>query len=257
MAIEIETRVHGNVGEIRFAKPPHNFACPQLLREIADALDRFDEDAAVRCTVLSARGKAFCAGADLAGDESIAGDAGMDAIGGLYVQAERIFRRAKPMVAAIHGAAIGAGLGLALTADFRVAGPGARLSSNFVRLGFHPGFGLTCTLPRLLGPQRSAWMMLSAERVKPDRALDWGLVDRLAEEGQERETAMAMAAEIAANAPLALRAVRATVTAGLADDVAAAMRHEHAEQTALRPTADYVEGVASVFERREARWTGA
>jgi enoyl-CoA hydratase/carnithine racemase len=256
MTIEVETQVRDNLGEIVFAKPPHNFACPELLRQIADALERFDADAQVRCTVLSAKGKAFCAGADLAGDESIAGETGMDAIGGLYVQAERIFRRAKPMVAAVQGAAIGAGLGLALTADFRVAGPAARLSSNFVRLGFHPGFGLTCTLPRLLGPQRATWMMLSAERVKPQDALAWGLVDRLADEGEELAAARAMAAQIAANAPLALLAVRATATAGLADDVVAAMRREHAEQTALRPSLDYAEGVASVFERREAKWLG-
>ncbi|MBB4860108.1 enoyl-CoA hydratase/carnithine racemase [Novosphingobium chloroacetimidivorans] len=256
MAIEVSTHVHGAVAEVRFAKPPFNYACPELLRRIADALDRFDGEDAVRATVLVAEGKAFCAGADLAGDESIAGEAGMDAIGGLYVQAERLFRRVKPMVAAVQGAAIGAGLGLALAADFRVAGPAARLSSNFVRLGFHPGFGLTHTLPRLLGPQRAAWMMLSAERVKPDVALAWGLVDRLAQAGDERAVALAMAAEIAANAPLALKAVRATANAGLADAVAAAMRHEHAEQTALRPTADYAEGVASVFERREARWLG-
>lgn len=256
MAITIDTQVSGAVGEIRFAKPPHNYACPDLLSRIADALAVFDADPRVRATVLVAQGRAFCAGADLAGDESIAGDAGMDAIGGLYAQAERLFRRAKPMVAAIQGAAIGAGLGLALAADFRVAGPRARLSSNFVRLGFHPGFGLTCTLPRLVGAQRSAWMMLSAERVKPAQALAWGLVDRLADEGGERDVALAMAGEIAANAPLALQAVRATLNAGLADDVVKAMRHEHAEQTALRPSADYAEGVASVFERRDANWLG-
>jgi enoyl-CoA hydratase/carnithine racemase len=256
MAISVQTQVHGHVGEIRFAKPPHNFACPELLRRIGDALDAFDADSQVRASVLVAEGKAFCAGADLAGDESIAGDSGMDAIGGLYVQAERIFRRAKPMVAAVQGAAIGAGLGLALTADFRVAGPGARLSSNFVRLGFHPGFALTCTLPRLIGVQRAAWMSLSAERVKPDDALAWGLVDRLVAQGDERDAALAMASEIAANAPLALLAVRKTVMTGLADEVVAAMRREHAAQTGLRPSADYAEGVASVFERREAIWQG-
>jgi len=256
MSIEVTVGIEGAVGEIRFSKPPHNYACPDLLREIADALDTLDADPGVRCGVLVAEGKAFCAGADLAGDASITGESGMDAIGGLYVQAERIFRRRKPLVAAVQGAAIGAGLGLALAADFRVAGPRARLSSNFVRLGFHHGFGLTCTLPRLLGPQRAAWMMLSAERVKPQDALTWGLVDKLAEEDRVAAVAHAMAREIAANAPLALLAVRATITAGLADDVVAALRREHAEQTALKPTLDYAEGVASVFERREPNWLG-
>ncbi|MEW9856954.1 enoyl-CoA hydratase/isomerase family protein [Novosphingobium sp. M1R2S20] len=257
MTIDLQVSIDGEIGEVRFAKPPHNFACPELLRGIADALEALDAEPQVRCTVLSSVGKAFCAGADLAGDESITGEQGMNAIGGLYTQAERIFRRRKPMIAAVQGAAIGAGLGLALTADFRVAGPGARLSSNFVRLGFHPGFGLTHTLPRLIGAQRASWMMLSAERVKPADALTWGLVDRLVGEGEEREGARRMAREIAFNAPLALSAVRSTLTSGFADAVVEAMRQEHAAQSALKPTRDYAEGVASVFERRDPQWLGA
>ena len=256
MTISVTTTRKGHVAEIRFARPPHNYASPELLRQIADALDGLDADPEIRCSVLSAEGKSFCAGADLAGDESITGTAGMDSIGQLYVQAERIFRRKKPMVAAVQGAAIGAGLGLTLAADFRVAGPGARFSSNFTRLGFHPGFGITHTLPRVVGTQRAGWMMLSSERVKPDAALAWGLADRLAPEGQVVETALAMGQEIAANAPLALLSVRATWTDGLADAVVATLRHEHAQQTQLKGTADYAEGVASVFERREAKFLG-
>ncbi len=256
MSIKISTRVDGPVAEICFSKPPFNYACPELLSGLADALEAIDADAGLRCSVLVAEGKAFCAGADLAGDESIAQGEGMAAIALLYQQAKRLFRRRKPMIAAVHGAAIGAGLGLALTADFRVAGPGAQFSSNFVRLGFHPGFGLTCTLPRLIGVQRASWMMLSAERLKPESALAIGLVDRLAGEGEEAGLAHEMARVIAGNAPLALAAVRATMQGRLADDVAAALEHEHAQQAILMPTADYAEGVASVFERREAHFTG-
>ncbi len=160
MTIEVTATVQGHVGEIRFAKPPYNYACPDLLRRIADQIDAMDADPAVRCILLSADGKSFCAGADLAGDKSIAASDGMDSITLLYQQALRLFRRKKPMVAAIQGAAIGAGLGLALSADFRVASPSARFSANFVRLGFHPGFALTHTLPRLVGPQKAAWLML-------------------------------------------------------------------------------------------------
>ena len=256
MTITVTSERKGHVAEIRFARPPHNYASPELLEQIADALDALDADPEVRCSVLSAEGKSFCAGADLVGDEDIAGADGMAAITQLYKQAERLFRRRKPMVAAVQGAAIGAGLGLTLAADFRVAGPGARFSSNFTRLGFHPGFGITHTLPRVVGTQRAGWMMLSSERVKPEAALEWGLVDRLAPEGEVVEAAIAMAEEIAANAPLALLAVRATWAGGLADSVVAALKHEHAEQTALKDTADYAEGVASVFERREANFTG-
>lgn len=256
MTITVTTSTQGHIGEIRFHKPPLNYACPDLLRRIADAIDAFDADPAVRCILLSSEGKSFCAGADLAGDESITAGEGMASIGQLYAEATRIFARKKPMVAAVQGAAIGAGLGLALTADFRIAAPAARFSANFVRLGFHQGFALSYTLPRLLGQQRAAWMLLSAARIKPEEGLGWGLVDRLSGEADLMEMARALAGEIAANAPLALVAVRTTLTEGLAEAVESAMRHEHAQQTLLKPTADYAEGVASVFERREANFTG-
>jgi enoyl-CoA hydratase/carnithine racemase len=256
MSASVTITRHGAVAEIVFANPPYNYANPKLLAQIADALDTVDADAHLRCAVLASEGKSFCAGADLAGDESIVGADGMGAIGALYGEAERLMRRKKPLVAAVQGAAIGAGLGLALAADFRVAGPCARFSSNFVRLGFHPGFGITYTLSRLIGSQRASWMCLSAERVKPEAALAWGLVDRLAWSTDARAEALEMAQEIAANAPLALLAVRTTLTEGFADNAVAAMRHEHAQQTLLKDTADYAEGVASVFERREANFVG-
>lgn len=256
MSITVTTHRHQHVAEIRFARPPLNFACPALLAQIADALDAIDADPLVRCSVLAADGKVFCAGADLAGDETLTGGDTMDTVNALYGQALRIFRRAKPMVAAIHGAAVGAGLGLALAADFRIAAPAARFSANFTALGFHPGFGLTHTLPRLIGTQRAGWMMLSSERIKPEAALAWGLVDRLADPDQVIEEAHHMAGEIAATGPLAVLAVRRTWLGGLAQDVAAAMAHEHAEQSALRGTADFAEGVAAVFERRPANFTG-
>jgi enoyl-CoA hydratase/carnithine racemase len=256
MSITVTTHRHQHVAEIRFARPPLNFANPELLAQIADALDAIDGDPLIRCSVLAADGKAFCAGADLAGDAALTSGNTMDVVSDLYTQAKRIFGRAKPMVAAVHGAAIGAGLGLVLAADFRVAGPGARFSANFTALGFHPGFGITHTLPRVIGAQHAGWMMLSSERVKPDAAMAWGLVDRLAEPDLVVAEAHHMAGEIAANGPLAVLAVRQTWLAGLTDAVSAAMAHEHAQQSALRGTADYAEGVAAVFERRPATFTG-
>ncbi len=257
MNIKFATSRHGHVGEIRFAKPPHNYACPALLRGIADAIDQFDGEKDIRCILLSSEGKAFCGGADLGGDDGLKSSGGMDAIGQLYQQALRIFNRKKPMIAAVQGAAIGAGLGLALSADFRIAAPAARFSANFVRLGFHQGFALTHTLPRLIGAQKASWMLLSAERVKAEAALDWGLVDRVAAQETLLADARAMAVEIAANAPLALIAVRKTLTDGLAEAAEEAMRHEHAQQSALKATQDYAEGVASVFDRRDAKFIGA
>ena len=148
------------VATIEIRRPPHNFFDIELIRQIADACEALDKDASCRAIVLAAQGTAFCAGAKL-GDgadvqdvlvkQSEAGQAGH-----LYIEAVRLFRTDKPIVGAIHGAAVGGGLGLALVPDLRVTCPEARFCANFTRLGFHPGFGLTHTLPALIGPSKAA-----------------------------------------------------------------------------------------------------
>lgn len=251
-------QVADHLGIITLAHPPLNFLSVELLGEIADAVEACDADPRVRAIVLRAQGQTFCAGADLVG--GAAGESGPDglaAIRRLYDQALRLFGRRKPMIAAVGGAAVGAGLGLALAADFRIASPAARFCANFVALGFHPGFAISHTLPRVVGEQRAAWMMLSAERVKGEQALQWGLVDRLVPAEELDAAALAMAGVVAANGPLALVDVRATLARGLAQEVAATLDHELARQALLRETADYAEGVAAVFERRPARFGGA
>ncbi len=251
-------QVADHLGIITLAHPPLNFLSVELLGQIADAVDACDADPRVRAIVLRAEGKTFCAGADLVG--GAAGESGPDglaAIRRLYDQALRLFARRKPMIAAVGGAAVGAGLGLALAADFRIASPAARFCANFVALGFHPGFAISHTLPRVVGQQRAAWMMLSAERVKGEQALHWGLVDRLVSAQELDAAALAMAGAVAANGPLALVEVRTTLARGLAQEVASMLDHELARQALLRETADYAEGVAAVFERRPARFTGA
>ncbi len=241
---------------VEIDRPPHNHVTVELMRALADALEGVDAEPELRCTVLAATGRSFCAGADL----NAAPDAGGladEGVSRLYREAVRLFSVEKPIVAAVQGAAVGAGLGLALMADFRVAAPEARFVANFVKLGFHPGFGITHTLPRLIGHQRAALMCLTGRRIKADEALAWGLVDELAPMEALRDAALRLAAELAANAPLAMRSTRATLRAGLAAEVKAQTDLEFARQQALRPTADYREGVAAVRERRPGRFIGA
>lgn len=256
MTLNVDATRKGFVGEIRFSSPPHNFASVEMVTRIADALEQFDRDPQVRCGLLIADGSSFCAGADLFGDKTLQGDSGIDQIRALYGQALRIFRRRKPLVAAVGGPAIGAGLGLALSADFRVASTAARFSANFVRLGFHPGFGITATLPRAVGHINAGWMLLSGERIKADAALQWGLVNRLTSAEALASAGCELAEAISANAPLALQAVRATWAEGEAETVAAAMDREIAQQALLRKTADYAEGVDAAFSRREPVFQG-
>jgi enoyl-CoA hydratase/carnithine racemase len=247
---------HGHVAELIFSHPPHNHATVEVLGALADQLDAIDADAAIRATVISSEGRIFCAGADLASKGGFGGSGTGDPLDEFYAQALRLYAAKKPIVMAVQGAAIGAGLGLALVADFRVAAPEARFSGNFTRLGFHPGFGLTVTLPRLIGVQRASEMFLTSRRYKPEEVAPWGLVDRISESGGALAGAHALAAEIAGNAPLAVVSTRETLRMGLADAVREQLKREHGEQKWLQKTTDYAEGVASVFERREAQFTG-
>ena len=176
--------------------------------------------------------------------------------GHLYIEAVRLFEAKKPIVAAVHGAAVGGGLGLAMVADFRVACPETRFAANFTRLGFHPGFGLTTTLTEAIGRQNAALMFYTSRRVGGEEAHRMGLADVLVPQAEVRTAALALAAEIATNAPLGLLSTRATMRQGLAARVRAATEHELAEQDKLRTTADFREGVRATAERRLPNFTG-
>ena len=243
--MNVTVTYEGHVATVEIDRPPHNHVSVELMAEVADALERLDEDQNIWAVVLCSAGKNFCAGADLV--KSTLGPGGL-VTNELYSQAVRLFSTRKPIVAAVQGAAVGAGLGLALVGDFRVAGHDAKFAANFVKLGFHPGFGLTHTLPRLIGEQRAKLMFLTGRRIKADEALAWGLVDEVA--GDPREAATRLAVEIAENAPLAVQSTRKTLRGDIAAGVNAQTDHEHTEQSWLRQTEDYNEGVRSVAERR-------
>ena len=261
--IGVEKKDH--VGIIEIQRPPLNFFDISLINQIADALEEFDRDIEIRASVLAAQGKAFCAGAnfnDPARQEQEARAAKGDPadslgpINHLYIQAVRIFRNKKPIVAAVHGAAIGGGLGLAVAADFRVTCPEARFSANFTKLGFHPGFGLTATLPELVGKNNAELIFYTSRRVTGEEATRMGLANLCVPQDQVRTEAIKLAQEIAECSPLGLLATRATMRAGLADRVMAATTHELAEQTRLRATEDFKEGVKATEQRRVANFRG-
>jgi len=257
---DIGVALEAMVATIEIRRPPHNYFDIALIRQIADACEALDANDDCRAIVLAAEGTAFCAGAKL-GDGAdvgtvLAQPSPTGAATHLYVEAVRLFRTKKPMVGAIHGAAVGGGLGLALVPDLRVTCPEARFSANFTRLGFHPGFGLTHTLPALIGPAKAALMFYTSRRVTGEEAHAMGLADLLVAQADVRAAAMKLAGEIAENAPLAVVATRATLRAGLAERVRAATEIELQKQTALRKTADFAEGVAAMAERRLPKFIG-
>jgi 2-(1,2-epoxy-1,2-dihydrophenyl)acetyl-CoA isomerase len=219
------------------------------LREIASAYEELGSSDWCRVIVLISEGKHFCAGLDFAGNSA-------QDIAELYGQALRLFAVPLPVVAAVQGAAIGGGLGLAMSADFRIATPGSRLGANFSRLGFHHGFALTETLPRAVGHQVAADLLFTGRRVSGEEALGLGLCDQLAAEGELRQRAIEYAISIAASGPLAVRSIRATLRQGLVERLRLAMEHECAEQERLRHTADFAEGLRASAQRREPNFTG-
>ena len=252
MSADLRVEAFGHVTVVEITRPPNNFFDTPLVTALADRIEALDDDRVCRAILLASRGKHFCAGANFNRDPDERRFGG----GALYQQCLRLFRTRKPIVAAVQGAAIGGGLGLALAADFRIAAPAARFAANFTMLGYHPGFGLTVTLPRLIGAQRAALLFATGRRVGGEEAVAMGLADRLGPEKDFRAAALDFANEIAVAAPLAQQATRATLRAGLVDAVTVALDVELAEQMALRETADFAEGIAASAERRPPRFTG-
>jgi enoyl-CoA hydratase/carnithine racemase len=251
----------GHVALVEIRRPPNNFFDIPLIKDIAAAFEGFDQDGDIRAIVLASQGKAFCAGANF-GDGATLDAQGrrpgepMPGVQSLYIEGNRLFRTKKPIVAAIQGAAVGGGLGLAMVADFRVGCPEARFVANFTRLGFHPGFGLTVTLPAVIGPTKAALMFYTSRRVPGEEAYAIGLADVLVPQDQVRGAALKLAGEIAENSPLGLIATRMTMRGDLADRVLRATEHELEQQTQLRQTDDFKEGVKAVAERRLPNFTG-
>jgi 2-(1,2-epoxy-1,2-dihydrophenyl)acetyl-CoA isomerase len=242
-----------HVAVVEIHRPPHNFFSPQLIAELADAYEAIDADEDPRVIVLCSEGRNFCAGADFA-NRTLG-----DNTGGarhLYDEAVRLFAARTPVVVAVQGAAIGGGLGLALSADFRVASPESRFAANFARLGFHHGFGLTVTLPAAVGQQRALELLYTGRRISGDEARSIGLVDRCVEADRVRATARDLAAEIAGSAPLAVRSIRETMRGHLPDAIRAATQREKAEQDRLATTEDWAEGVRATAERRPPAFSG-
>lgn len=254
---DVSVNLDNHVALVEIRRPPHNHFDLALIRDLADRFEVLDADADCRAIVLASEGRSFCAGADFRATET-SGEAGSLAlrVDAIYEQALRLFACETPVVAAVQGAAVGGGLGLALVADFRVVTPSTRFVANFARLGIHPGFGLTHTLPRVVGLQRAQRMFLTAAAVRGEEALEIGLADRLAGEEHLREAAKELAAEVAANAPLAVVSTRATLRRGLVESVRAHSEHEFAEQARLFRTEDHAEGVRAVRERRTGQFRG-
>ncbi len=178
------------VATLEINRPPSNFFSVGLIEQIAVACEELAAGERCRAIVLCSAGRVFCAGADFTDGHAIDRPDGTH----LYDFAIRLFEQPLPVVAAVQGAAIGGGLGLALAADFRVASPEARFAANFALLGIHQGFALSVTLPAVVGQQKARNCSIPAGGSPPPRRMAIGLGDRLAEPARRASQAHALAA---------------------------------------------------------------
>jgi len=235
----------------------------QTQRELVDAWLRFRDDDTLRVAVLTGAGSAaFCAGADLKELGAVyrsmtplerrergEREPGLGAI-------TRNFDPRKPTIAAINGACLAGGLELALACDIRIAAPHARFGLPEVRRGILPGAGGTQRLPRALPLGVALEMILTGAPIDAEAALRWGLVSRVVPQASLLDSALEVAALIAANGPLAVRAAREAVYEGLELPMEAALRLEQFLAEPLRTSDDAAEGVRAFIEKRQPRFTG-
>jgi len=255
MSKYLSVEIANHIGLVKFSNPPLNFINMDLLSELVATLKQLDANSECRVVVLASEGKTFCAGANFS--SILSEDMNMDAALTLfYNQAMELFDTKKPMIAAVAGAAIGAGFGLTLVADFRIASPKTTFGANFTKLGIHPGFGMSITLPRIVGTNNAELLFYTGKRIKGETAMQMGLLTGLVEMEEVLPTAMALAAEIAASAPLAVQTTRATMRQGLAEKIRAINKREQAMQVQQMKTKDFREGVHASKERRAPNFVG-
>ena len=244
---DITVEIDGNIAFVEINRPPNNFFDYLLIQQIADAYEEIDSIPECRIIILSSEGKNFCAGANFSQDEDMLDKSVPYAK--LYAQAVRLFKTKKPVIAVIQGAAIGGGLGLALSADFRIASPEARFSANFAKLGFHPGFGSSVTLPRVVGRQMAMDMLFTARRVNGEEAFSIGLADKLTQKENLMKEAINFAEEISSSAPMAVESIRSTLRGNLAQQVEEIVDWELSEQVRLQKTEDFKAGIEASLKR--------
>lgn len=250
----------GHVGLLRLNRPEQlnalNGAMLDALAERIGEIARQSRD--IRVVVIEGEGRAFCAGADLkerlAHSEPHQVRQTLDRINAVFDAVERL---PQPTIAAINGYALGGGLELALACDFRYAVRGAMLGLTEVGLGIIPGAGGTQRLPRLIGPARAKELILTARRISPEQAYEWGIVNGVASDPDQLAAICAkLAKELAANAPLAVRRAKAAIRDGMDVDLPAALAIERAAYETLLPTKDRLEALEAFQAKRPPTFSG-
>ena len=255
--------VNDSIAVITFNRPDRmNTITPKMLNALSERLLEADADPQVRAIVITGNGRAWCAGLDVsaaASGEGIGGDSASSATGEFNLRDAPpvvLHKIDTPTIAALNGGAAGYGMDIALGCDIRIASEKAKLSAAYTARGLVPESGGTWLLPRIVGWSKAAELLFTARTLTADKAEELGLVSEVVPADALHDAAMGMAAEIAANAPLAIRAskrlMRHAMTEGLEDHV----QRQYLALIALFGTKDFREGITSYVEKRPAEFHG-
>ncbi|MGW0811744.1 enoyl-CoA hydratase/isomerase family protein [Streptomyces viridiviolaceus] len=258
----VDYALHDGVAVIELRRPSAGNALDAPLRRgLLNALRRVHADGErVRAVLLAAQGKHFCVGQDLK-EHAHALDTRPESAFAIVRDeynplVTQLHALRQPVVVAVEGACVGAGLGLALCADVRVAGEGARFATAFSGIGLAADSGLSGTLARAVGPSRAATLMLLGDRFGSEAAERWGLVHRVVPDGTAAEQGLALARRLAAGPTAAYAEVKALLRTAAGGDPTALLEAEAAAQERLGRTEDHRAAVRAFLDDRTAAFTG-
>jgi enoyl-CoA hydratase/carnithine racemase len=266
---EVLYSVEASIATITLNRPERmNTISRPMLQQLSAALLEADRDPEVRVVILTGAGRAFCAGLDLV---SATGGARAGVDGDAAIGLNRtepvtldlktapptvLFNMDKPTICAINGAAAGYGMDTALGCDIRMMGERSKLSAAFVKRGIVPESGGTWILPRLLGWSKAAELIFTGRTLSAAECLELGLATHVVPDAELMVRARALAAEIAANAPLAVQSAKRLMRMGLAETFNDHVHHVYLQFLSLMRTADAREGMVSFLEKRPADFKG-
>lgn len=262
-ASEVLYEVSDHIATITLNAPERmNTISRAMLNALSAALLRANEDVDVRCVILTGAGRAFCAGLDLreakpGGTSGIANDNATRTTLDLRNTPPTVLQAMdKPTICAVNGGAAGYGMDTALGCDIRIMGQSAKLAAAFVKRGVVPESGGTWFLPRMIGWAKAAELIFTGRTLSAQESVDWGLANLVVPDAELQATARAMAAEIAANAPLAVQASKRMMRMGLNETFPDHVHHVYLQLLPLFKTQDMAEGMRAFLEKRTPDFKG-
>jgi 2-(1,2-epoxy-1,2-dihydrophenyl)acetyl-CoA isomerase len=255
----LELRRDAGVARITLDRPPANALDLTMARELMEVALACDEDPDVRAVVLTGRGKAFCAGGDLASFAAASDRVPTllkEITAALHVAIARFARMRAPVIAAVNGVAAGAGFSLVAACDLAVAAASARFTMAYTRAGLVPDGSSTFFLPRLIGLRRTQELMITNRMLSAAEALDWGILTRVVPDAELEKAVDDLAREVAAGPTGAFAAVKRLLLLSSGDRLESQMEVEAREIADAARRADGHEGIAAFLEKRPPSFGG-